>query len=100
MSRDGYTTSDLFFACGLCCVFGEESLTRIEFVDHGEKHFVFDAPSIDCQAYYDDFKAGNFAISDLKSYGRTYSWRTRQLKVMQRDGETSWVSNSWVAGRG
>src|SRR6266478_2231120 len=99
MSSDGYVTSDLFFACGLCYVFGDEALTKIEVVDHREKRFTLDILSLDAEAYHDDFKAGNFAISDLKSYVRTYSWATRILKTMTRDGETEWMSPSWIAGR-
>jgi len=99
MSCDGYTTGDIAFASALMYVFGDESLTKIAVVDYREKHFVLDAPSLDCQSYLEDFKAGNFAISDLKSYMRTYDWITRILRDMRKKSETEWVSNSWIAGR-
>ncbi|SRR6266436_749503 len=97
--NDGYLTGDLWFACAVMYVFGDESLTKITVVDYREKHFVIDAPSLDCQAYYDDFKNGILAISDLKSFMRTYDHVNRILRDMRKKSETEWVSNSWIAGR-
>lgn len=98
--KDGFTTSDVFFAAGLSYAFGDDALTKIEFPEQGKTNFSFDAPSLDCQEYFTEFKAGTFAITDLMSYVRSYTRLIGRLKQMRKNGETEWCSPSWIAGRG
>jgi hypothetical protein len=107
MSNDGYIADDIWFAACLMYLFGEQSLTKIEVSKSPEFHrhcrevkLHLDIPSLDAQEYYKEFKAGALAISDLKSYIRTYTWITRILRDMERKTESVWVSPAWVAGRG
>jgi hypothetical protein len=102
MSFDGFVTTDLFFAVGLAYIFGEESLTKIELLPgtRDNTQLFFDAPSEDCSIYRQDFLAGKLAISDLMAYTMIYNKVIRILKMMRRDGDTEWTSESWVRGRG
>jgi hypothetical protein len=105
--NDGYIADDLWFAAAMMYVFGEESLTKIEVAQPDEFHhhcrevkLHLDIPSLDAGEYYEEFKAGALAISDLKSFVRTYTWITRILRDMRRKAESVWVSPAWIAGRG
>ncbi len=98
--NDGFVTEDLDFACALLYLFGEDALTRIERAEFRGQKFYIDAPSLDCESYYADFKNGELAVSDLKSYMRTHVWVVRRLKEMQRDGHMEYCSPSWQCGRG
>jgi hypothetical protein len=105
MSADGFQTTDIHFAAAMLYVFGEESLTKIEITPDGygrnrDVTLHIDAPSLDCAEYFKEFQAGELALSDLKSYIRTYTWITRTLRDMKKNGTTSWESPSWVMGRG
>src|SRR5260370_35639044 len=101
MRSDGYQTSDLAFACALLYVFGEDSLLRIERDQVRGQTFFIDAPSFDCQSYFDEWTSSEgLAISNLKAYFRIYDFIVRRLKDLQRRGETGWCSESWVSGRG
>jgi len=96
----------MFFAAGLCYVFGEESLTKIELIGgdtrsrHQDRQFTLDVPSLDAAEYYQEFKEKKFAISDLFSFTLIYTGLTRRLKDMTRRGDVIWTSESWVRGRG
>lgn len=98
--NDGFFTRDINFAAALGYTFGDESLTKIEFPEQGVTNFYFDAPSLDCEEYYSEFKSGKFSISDLLSYVRSYTKLVSILKRMRKDGEDTWVSPSWIRGRG
>jgi hypothetical protein len=104
VSADGYRTDNLFFAAFLLFTFTAEALIRIEkgTSDNGrtETTFYLDVPSLDCDEYEKEFQEGTLAISDLMSFVKAYSLLTSRLKKMTREGETSWVSSRWVAGRG
>ena len=100
--NDGFVTTDLFFAVGLAYIFGENALTKIDLISgvRDTTNFVVDAPSLDCQEYHKEFESGQLAISDLMAYVKIYNKVSRILKTMRRDGETEWISPSWIAGRG
>jgi hypothetical protein len=107
LSADGYISDDLWFGTSMMYLFGEDALTKIETIlpedDYRHQRLVklhLDIPSLDAIGYLEDFKAGTLAISDLKSFVRTYTWITRILRDMRRSGESVWHSPSWVAGRG
>jgi hypothetical protein len=93
-------TQDINFAAAIGYTFGDESLLKVDFPEQGVTNFTFDAPSLDCQEYLSEFKAGTFAISDLMSYVKSYTKLVSRLKLMRRDGISSWASPSWIAGRG
>ena len=103
--NDGYQTTDIHFAAAMLYTFTEDALTRIEitpdsFGRHRNATFSIDAPSLDCAEYFKEFQVGELAISNLLSYVRTLTWLDRKVREMKRDGQTSWVSDSWVMGRG
>jgi hypothetical protein len=105
MSADGFQTTDLHFAAAMLYTFTEDALTRIEITpDRFDRYrnatFHIDAPSLDCSEYFKEFQSGELAISNLLSYVRTLTRLDRKVREMKRDGETSWVSDSWVRGRG
>ena len=105
--NDGYIADDLWFGAAMMYLFGEESLTKIEVNQSEEFHkhcrevlLHLDIPSLDAHEYHKEFKAGTLAVSDLKSYIRTYTWITRILRDMRRKTESVWVSPARIAGRG
>jgi len=99
-----YETTDTFFAAALQYLWGEDSLTRIETTqtDYGRDTptFTLDVPSDEAEELLKTFQDGELAISDLKSWARTYTWLTRRLREMKKRGETSYMSPSWIRGRG
>jgi hypothetical protein len=97
--NDGYSTTDLALACALLYIFSEDVLTRIERDSVRGQTFHLDIASLDGDAYADDLKNGQMAISDLKSYMRIYDFMVRRLKDMQRRGDLSWCSPAWVNGQ-
>ena len=104
MSADGFVTNDLWFASSLAYIFGGESLTIIEVGKSigrvRTKGFHFDVPSLDAEEYDKEFREGRLAISDLMAFTKEYSRILRLLKDLDRRGEISWTSPSWVTGRG
>src|SRR5258708_2987437 len=97
MSADGFITTAIYFTAGLLYLFGEESLTKIEIAEtRANTQFHVDAPSLDCQAYFDDYLAGNFSMADLLSYVKIYTRLVKRLKTMRRDGDMFYCSPSWV----
>jgi hypothetical protein len=88
-------------------VIGEESLVKMESTPSDKPHrrsrdikLHYDIPSLDAAEYFNEFRAGTLAISDLRSFARKYTWITRILRDMERKTESVWVSPAWVAGRG
>src|SRR6266851_1287926 len=102
MSADGFITQDLFFAVGMLYTFGEDALLKIEPAEDSNprrkaQNFVLDAPSLDCQEYFSEFKARTFAISDLLAYANIHTRVIQILKDMHRRGDTEWTSPSYSA---
>jgi hypothetical protein len=85
-------------------VFTEAALVRIETqagnFGRDVQTFYLSIPSLDAAEYKKEFDNGLFAIADLKSFVRTYTFLTRRLRDMKKRGESSWVSSEWIAGRG
>lgn len=102
--NDGFSCNDIWFTVALQYVFGEDALVKIEVEQNtfgrDTPTFFLSIPSLDALEYQKEFQAGTFAISDLRSYVRTYTWLTRKLRDMRKRGETSYCSPAWVAGRG
>jgi hypothetical protein len=98
--NDGFQTDHTFFCAAMVYTFGIEALTRIEMEPGYRAVFFLDIPTSEAAEYRREFDAGTFAISDLKTYLYNHSQVTRIVKDMQRRGESSWCSPSWIAGRG
>jgi len=102
MSVDSFKTQDAWFCAAMQYVFTEEALVRIERQENDfgrdTPTFHFAIPSLDAGEYQREFQAGAFAIADLKSFIRTYSFLTRRLRDMKKRGEKRWVSDRWVRG--
>lgn len=100
---NGFTTHDIWFCSAIQYAWGEDVLTRIETQpgNYGRdvQNFYLSIDAQEAAALQKTFQDGEFAISDLKSFVRTYSFLTRRLREMKKRGETSWVSPEWVAGR-
>lgn len=93
MSTDTYSTQDIAFAVAMMYVFGEESLYEIEMPkDRKQAEFCLRIPSLDAANYRKEFDRGELAISDLKSYMRTFSWVSSTCRDMRRDGQHLWSS--------
>jgi hypothetical protein len=99
---DGYHTRDAWFAAAMQYLYGEEVLTRIETKeDTGGRPIQSFHLSVDTQEAgkcFQDYQNGEFALSDLKCFVRTYGFLTRRLREMRKRGETSWVSDGWIRG--
>jgi hypothetical protein len=96
--KDGYTTNDLVLGCALLYLYGENSLLRIERDPVRGQTLQIDCQSLDADEYFNEFKEGRLAISDLRTYMRIYDTLIRRLKDMQRRGDLSWCSEAWQRG--
>jgi hypothetical protein len=73
-------------------------LYRVEL--HGrDADWYYDAPSLDVQAYLSDYEKGCLVLSDAKAYSHAFTRLSKIQNDMRRRGETSWCSESWIAGR-
>jgi len=89
---DGWQTTDIALCGALLYAFGEESLVEIEIDDTGRAIFHLAIPSLDAEETQREFDSvEGLAISNLKSYMRTFSWLSRLLRKMKRDGATCWT---------
>lgn len=101
---EGYKTHDIWFCAAIQYAYDESVLVRIETqagnFGRDVQNFYLSIDAQDAATLQKTFQDGEFAISDLKSFVRTYSFLTRRLREMKKRGETSWVSPGWIAGRG
>jgi hypothetical protein len=101
--NDGYATRHEGFAAFLTYLFGEECLTQIVSGtdDRGKRcrDFHCDVPSLDAQEYYEEFNAGNLAITDLRAFINSHSRLNFICRTMHKNGDSTWTSPSWVNGR-
>ena len=97
--NDGYKTESFFVAAAVMYAYGPESLTAVR-QDLGIISVELDAPSIDCELMATEFKDGQLAISDLKTWTRHYLDLTRIMRNLKRSGDSVWHSQSWLQGRG
>ena len=94
-------TSDIFFAACLLYLYSEESLLKASTDERGGNvNFTFDIPSEDHRILLETFLKGELALSDAKAFSRSYSFITRTLREMKRNGTNAFCSPSWIAGAG
>lgn len=98
MASDGYVGDDLDFAAFLAYL--GFVLLSVEVLEGGRSRFTFDAPSLDCEGYYADFKNGQLAITDYFTVCQERGKLLRILKQLRMNGEEQWRSPEWIAGRG
>ena len=99
---ESFQTGDIWL-CSTCqFAYGEDCLVRIEVK---QNNYNRDTPTFylavapdEAATLQKDLQDGCLAISDLKSFARTYSFLTRRLREMKKRSETSWVSPQWVRG--
>src|SRR5258708_27130531 len=99
MSADTFLTQQIVFCAAMLYVFGEEALSQIQ-LDDGKPTFSLTVPSLDAEEYFNEFRTGRLAISDLKSYSQIYANLTHGLKEMNRREELVWLaprSDAWWA---
>jgi hypothetical protein len=89
MSVDGYQTDDIAFCAALLYVFTEDALTTID-LQNGKAMFSLAVASLDARIYREEFDRGELNILDLKSYMRTFSWLSKIIREMRRDGQIIW----------
>lgn len=97
MQLETVTTGDIYFCSAVLFVYGEEVLTRIDTRqnqwDRDVPTFTVEVPDAkEIGVLQNDFQNGTLAISDLKSWIRTFTFLTRRLRDMRKRGETSWVA--------
>ena len=102
---DGFQTTDVFFVAAMLYVYTEDALLKVEvtpdrFGRDRNATYTLDIPSHEAQKYRAEFDRGELAITDLLSYVRTYTWLTRKLRAMRKNGETSYCGPAWIEGRG
>jgi hypothetical protein len=90
-------TGDAWFCSAVQYVYGEDVLVRIEnkVNEHNRDTptFYLEVPdSKEVGVMQSDFQKGELAISDLKSYIRTYTFLLRRLRDMRKTGQTSWAA--------
>jgi hypothetical protein len=97
LKLDMVQTGDAWFCASVQYVYGEDVLVRIE--NRVNEHnrdtptFYLEVPdSKEVGVLQSDFQNGRLAISDLKSYVRTYTFLLRRLRDMRKAGQTSWVA--------
>jgi hypothetical protein len=91
---EGYKTRDAWFAAAMQYLYGEEVLTHIETKENDGgrpiQSFLLSVDTQEAGTFFQDYQNGEFAISDLKSFVRTYGFLTRRLRDMRNMGLTSW----------
>jgi hypothetical protein len=90
-------TGDAWFCASVQYVYGEDVLVRIENKVNEWKRdtptFYLEVPdSKEIGVMQSDFQNGTLAISDLRSYVRTYTFLLRRLRDMRKVGQTSWAA--------
>ena len=75
-------------------------VTRIEILDSRRTDFYFNAPQLDIDEYFRAYDSlEGLALSNAKSYSLAFGRLHRRQSDLRRDGETSWVSADWIAGK-
>lgn len=94
---DTVRTGDTWFCSACQYVYGEDILVRID--NRVNEHnrdtptFTMEVPDAkEIGVMQTDFQNGSLAISDLRSYVRTYTFLLRRLREMRRDKQMSWVA--------
>lgn len=90
-------TGDAWFCAAVQYAYGEDVLVRI---DNKVNEWNRDTPTFylevplakEVNQLQNDFQSGSLAISDLKSYVRTYTFLLRRLREMRRNKQMSWVA--------
>jgi hypothetical protein len=94
---DTVQTGDVFFCSAVQYTYGEEVLVRIDNTvnEHNRDTptFYLEVPDArEIGKMQNDFQRGELAISDLKSFIRTYTFLLRRLREMRKAAQTSWVA--------
>jgi hypothetical protein len=90
-------TGDAWFCAAVQYVYGEEVLVRIDNKlnewNRDQPTFTMEVPDAkEIGVMQTDFQKGDLAISDLKSYVRTYTFLLRRLREMRKAGQMTWVA--------
>jgi hypothetical protein len=97
VAKDGFKTDGIGFSAVLAYLYSMDSLLRVD-LERGPI-FHWDIPSEDAKILLDDWNSDTLTVQ-ANSFLKAYSQITRLLRDLQRTGQTSWVSTSWINGRG
>ena len=94
--NDGWVVNSPFMAALICYLYTWESLLKIEM---DGPRFHFDVASEDGKILEEQWQKDELNVQ-VGSYIKTYVRIIGILKKLHREGRQSWVSESWVSGRG
>jgi hypothetical protein len=95
MASDGFVTDKVFLASLIAYLYSWDSVLKIE---ASGPRFTFDAPSEDCKLLEEELNKGETTVL-LNQYINTYTRMTGILKKLNRTGESTYVSSSWINGK-
>jgi hypothetical protein len=89
---ENYTTDDLQFSAVLHCVYGPESLLKMEQTDAYHVRLTFDVPAEEGQSLFADWRAHRLGTTDVKAVFASYNEVQKRLREMRRNNEDVWES--------
>jgi hypothetical protein len=93
------TNDDLYFQALIVYTYGWSALLKVE-ITEGRANFTTDAPEEDVKLLLQEYNGGESAISSVKDYAVVIKRMLGLVRVTKQRGQTTWVSESWVNGRG
>jgi hypothetical protein len=99
MAADQFETDSMQHAATLDYIFGQEALVSIRIMDGGKASFRFCVPSLDAEAYINEFESGILQVTDCKALFQSHSRIFGAVRALRYRNEISWVSRAWCEGK-